>query len=243
LKIEVVTDPNNPIDISANTWLYEFAIKAPSDYRSLYYSPLGWDLVPGGKGYTKGSSGYYEKYADVLVIEKVTVNKTTNETTYSGLYLNTNNFPDNYINANGDPVYKPAIAPQHGDQFTIKTYKPFRKEIRYEFTTKKQDYVATQEIDLDKIRVVPDPYVVANVYETNQFGKKLMFNHLPNECKISIFTVAGDHVADVDHSDGKGYEYWDMRTVNGQYIAYGSYVYVVSIPNGQKKVGKFLVIK
>jgi len=175
------------------------------------------------------------------VIEKVT--KTAKDTTYSGLYLNTNNLPDTYINASGDAVFKPAIAPSHGDQFTIKTFKPFRKEIRYEFTTKKPEYVASQEIDLEKIRVVPDPYVVANVYETNQFGKKLMFNHLPNECKISIFTVAGDHVADVDHGDSKGYEFWDMRTVNGQYIAYGSYVYVVSIPNGQKKVGKFLVIK
>lgn len=243
LKIEVVTDPANPIDIGANTWLYEFAVKAPADYRSSFYSALGWDLVPGGKGFTKGSPGYYEKYPDVLVIEKLIINPATKDTSYSGLYLNTNNLPDTYVNANGDAVFKPAIAPSHGDQFTIRTYKPFRKEIRYEFTTKKAEYIATQEIDLDKIRVVPDPYVVANVWETNQFGKRLMFNHLPNECKISIFTVAGDHVADVDHTDNKGYEYWDMRTVNGQYIAYGSYVYVISIPNGQKKVGKFLVIK
>ena len=70
-----------------------------------------------------------------------------------------------------------------------------------------------------------------------------MFNHLPNRCKISIFTVAGDHVADIDHSDNNGYAFWDMRTYNDQYIAYGLYIYVVSLPDGQKKVGKFLVIK
>jgi len=243
LKVEIVTDPQKPIDISKNTWLFEFAVKAPWDgYREFFYSPLGWDLIPGGKGYTKGSSGYYEKYADVLVLEQVIV-KNAKDTTYSGLYLNTNNFPSTYVNADGDTVRRQAIPPSQGDQFTIKTYKPFRKEIRYEFSTQRVKFSTTQNIDLDKIRVVPDPYIVANIWETNQFGKKLMFNHLPNKCKITIFTVAGDRVADIDHNDNNGYEFWDMRTYNDQYIAYGLYIYVVSIPDGQKKVGKFLVIK
>jgi hypothetical protein len=147
------------------------------------------------------------------------------------------------VNADGDTVRRKAVPPSHGDQFTIKTFKPFRKEIWYEFNTQKVQYSKTQEIDLNKIRVVPDPYIVANAWETNQFGKKLMFNHLPSECKISIFTIAGDHIAEIDHNDNKGFEYWDMRTYNSQYIAYGLYIYIVAIPNGQKKVGKFLVIK
>lgn len=243
LKVEVIADPEHPIDISKNTWLFEFAIKAPADYRKDYYSPLGWDIVPGGKGFTKGSSGFYEKYADILVLERVIVDDITKDTTYSGLYLNTNNFPDTYINADGNAIFRPAVPPSHGDQFTVKTYKPFRKEIRYEFNTQTAKFSKTQEIDLNKIRVVPDPYIVSNIWETNQFGKKLMFTNLPSECKISIYTVAGDHIADIDHNDNKGYAFWDMRTYNEQYIAYGLYVYIVSIPNGQKKVGKFLVIK
>ena len=55
--------------------------------------------------------------------------------------------------------------------------------------------------------------------------------------------MAGDHVADIDHSNNLGYEYWNMRSSNDQFIAYGLYVYVVSLPDGQKKVGKFLIIK
>lgn len=243
LKVEVITDPENSIDVTENTWLFEFAVKAPVEYRQNFYSPLGWDLIPGGKGYTQGSPGYYEKYTDILVIEKVIVDETTGDTAYSGLYLNTNNFPDSYINADGDAVFRPASPPSQGDQFTIKTYKPFRKELHYEFNTRKAQYSSTQDIDLNKIRVVPDPYIVSNVWETNQFGKKLMFNNLPNECRISIFTVAGDHVADIHHNDNRGFTFWDMRSYNDQYIAYGLYVYVVSVPNGQKKVGKFLVIK
>lgn len=244
LKIEVVTDPANPIDVSSSTWLFEFAVKAPWDtYRKFYYSALGWDLVPGGKGYTQGSPGYYELYTDVLDLERMKIDSITHDTTYTGLYLFTNNFPDTYVNADGDTVTRTAVPPSHGDQFTITTYKPFRKEIRYAFSTQKLRYSAAQAADLEKIRVVPDPYIVANVWETNQFGKKLMFNHLPNQCTISIFTVAGDHVADVDHNGSTGYEFWNMRTYNDQYIAYGLYLYVVKTPDGQKKTGKFLVIK
>jgi hypothetical protein len=243
-KVEIVTDTTNPVDISNTTWLYEFATKASWDsYRQYYYSPLGWDLVPGGKGYTPGSSGYYEKYVDVLVLEQVTVNAATKDTVHNGLWLQTNNRPDTYITADGDTVHQTAIAPHNGDQFTIRTYKPFRKTLAYNFSTKKESTAVKQNIDLAKIRVVPDPYVVASAYETDQYGKKLMFTNLPKECKISIFTVAGDHVADVYHDDATGYQFWDMRTYNGQYIAYGLYVYIVNIPSGQKKVGRFLVIK
>ncbi len=244
LKIDVVTDPSNPIDVGKYTWLHEFAVKADwESYRKFYYSPLGWDIVPGGKGYTAGSSGYYEKYIDVLDLERMQIDPIKHDTTYTGLYLFTNNVPDTSYDADGNKVIRKAIAPSHGDQFTIKTYKPFRKEIWYEFSTKKVDYASYQNVDLKKIRVVPDPYVVSNVWETNQFGKKLMFTHLPNSCAITVFTVAGDRVAQINHNGNTGYEFWDMRTSNDQYIAYGLYIYVVSLPDGQKQVGKFLVIK
>ncbi|OQX95077.1 hypothetical protein B6I21_07285, partial [candidate division KSB1 bacterium 4572_119] len=244
LKIEVITDPDNPVDVSANTWLFEFAISAPwEEYRKNFYSPLGWDLIPGGKAFTNGSPGFYEKYPDVLNLEKIDIDEMTGDTTYTGLYLFTNNFPDAYVNADGDSVFRTAVAPVHGDQFTIKTYKPFREDIHYEFNTSKISYSNTMAIALEKIRVVPDPYIVSNAWESSQFGKKLMFNNLPNKCKITIYTVAGDFVASIDHNDDNGYQFWDMRTYNDQYVAYGLYVYVVTIPNGQKKVGKFLIIK
>ncbi|MEE9450822.1 MAG: hypothetical protein V3V72_12300, partial [Ignavibacteriaceae bacterium] len=244
LKVEVISDPENPEDVSENTWLIEFAVTAPWEgYRQYYYSPIGWDLIPGGAAYTAGSPGFYEKYPDLLNFEKYLIDEITGDTTYTGLLLHTNHQPDTYINAYGDVVTHIAVAPSHGDQFTILTYKPFREEIYYEFSTSKAKYSSTQQVDLNIIRVVPDPYIVSNEWETSQFGKKLMFNHLPNECKISIFTVSGDHIVDLYHNDSKGFMFWDMRSYNDQFIAYGLYVYVVSIPNGQKKVGKFLVIK
>ncbi|HMN16888.1 MAG TPA: hypothetical protein PKD03_04680 [Ignavibacteriaceae bacterium] len=244
LKVEVVTDPNNPIDVSQNTLLIEFAVKAPwEEYRKFYYSRLGWDLIPGGNAYSAGSFGFYERYPDMLNFERYEIDPVTNDTTVTGLVLRTNNQPDTYINADGVTVNQIAIAPSQGDQFTIRTFKPFRKEIRYEFSTRKAGYTDSKNIDLSKIRAVPDPYIVSNEYETSQFGKRLMFNHLPNECKISIYTVAGDFVDEIYHNDNRGFDFWDLRTYNDQYIAYGLYVFVVKLPDGTQHVGKFLVIK
>jgi hypothetical protein len=243
LKVEVITDPQNPIDISNNTFLLEFAIQAPWSFRQDFYSPLGWDLIPGGKGFTEGSPGWREKHVDILSLEIIDIDPVTGDTLDNYLFLQTNNTPDEYIDRYGDTIRQVVHPPSQGDEFTIITFKPFRKGIRYEFSTNRANYSNTADINLDKIRVVPDPYIVSNEWETNQFGKKLMFNHLPSQCKISIFTVAGDHIIDLNHDDNQGYMFWDMRTYNDQYIAYGLYVYVVSLPDGRKKVGKFLVIK
>ena len=244
IKVEIVTDPENPIDVSKNTYLMEFAVGAPwEDYRQYYYSPLGWDLTPGGLAFTVGSPGFYEKYIDLLALQKFDIDPATGDTTVTGLWLQTNNHPNTYVNAYADTVHQIAVPPSEGDQFTIKTYKPFRKEIYYEFSTKRTDYNNNSNIDLSKIRAVPDPYIVSNEFETSQFGKRLMFNNLPNECKISIFTVAGDFIADIYHNDDRGFEFWDMRTYNDQYIAYGLYVFIVKLPDGQQSIGKFLVIK
>lgn len=244
LKVEVVTDPNNPIDVSQNTILMEFAVKAPwEEYRKNFYSLLGWDLVPGGLAYTAGSPGFYERYPDMLNFEKYEIDPITQDTTKTGLILHTNHQPNTYIDANSNTINQVAAAPSQGDQFTIKTYKPFRPGIKYEFSTKKTAYTSDNNIDLKKIRAVPDPYIVANEYETSQFGKRLMFNHLPKECKISIYTIAGDFVDEIYHNDSRGFDFWDLRTYNDQYIAYGLYVFVVKLPDGRQHVGKFLVIK
>lgn len=244
LKVEVVTNPANPIDVSQNTILMEFAVKAPwEDYRMNFYSQLGWDLTPGGPAYTPGSPGFYERYPDMLNFERYEIDPVTQDTILSGLLLHTNHQPNTYIDANSNTIHQIAVAPSHGDQFTIKTHKPFRKEVRYEFSTKKVEYASKNSVDLKKIRAVPDPYIVSNEYETNQFGKRLMFNHLPNECTISIYTIAGDFVDEIYHNDNRGFDFWDLRTYNDQYIAYGLYVFVVKLPDGQQNVGKFLVIK
>ncbi|MBT3251628.1 MAG: hypothetical protein HN367_07425 [Candidatus Marinimicrobia bacterium] len=241
LKIEIVSDPDNPIDVSDYLVQCDFRIEANwNNYRHWYYSPLGWDLIPGGKGFSAGSTNngwWYELHVDILILSG------SPDTWDNYLYLLTNNTPDTYINSDGETINQTAIAPSHGDQFTIKTFKPIREEIYYTFGTIAQSEKTISGNSLSDIRVVPDPYIVTNIWEKNEFGKKLQFNHLPSQCTIKIYTLVGDQVSTINHDSNTGYEFWNMRTKNDQFIAPGVYLYHVTTPNGDENMGRFLVIK
>jgi len=73
--------------------------------------------------------------------------------------------------------------------------------------------------------------------------KKLRFTHLPPNATIKIFTVTGEYVNTIHHSDSDvGAVFWNLRTENNQEIAPGLYIYVVE--SGSKKhVGKFAVVR
>ena len=247
IRVKVITDPDNPADVSENTFLCEFAIAASwEDYRRFYYSALGWDLEPGGLGYLAGGPGWYEKHVDMLVLEKFDTDPATGDTIPNYLYLFTNNKPDSSYNAEGELEIIDSKAPSDSDEFTILTYKPFKPGISYTFNTiaQKEKDRADSGNPLDNVRVVPDPYVVTNSWETNEFGKKLQFNHLPGKCTIKIYTLVGELIATIEHdSPSQAYEFWNMRTYNDQFIAPGVYLYYISTPDGDKALGRFLVIR
>lgn len=245
IRVEVITDPDNPIDVSESTYLAEFnhSLTDPG-IRSMFYSPLGWDLEPGGLGYLQASPGWYDLHVDFLILEKIDTDPVSGDTIPNYMYLFTNHKPDTSINRYFETEIIDARAPSQGDQFTIITYKGFRPEISYEFSPLKKVQEENEEYDpLAGVKVVPDPYIVANEWETNEFGKRLMFNNLPSECSIRIYTLPGEHIATVDHNSPEGYTFWDMRTRNDQFIAPGVYLYHVKTPAGNEKLGRFLVIK
>ena len=118
--------------------------------------------------------------------------------------------------------------------------------------------------DMDEIRVVPNPYVVTNTMEAavanwdrNQ-DRRIMFTHIPAQSKISIFTMSGVLVDEIDvdnsvsgrenawdlNSEANGTVHWDLRSKEGLEIAAGYYLYrVEAIETGDVKIGKFAVIK
>ena len=108
------------------------------------------------------------------------------------------------------------------------------------------------ETVMDKILVVPNPYVATNMMETalsnpmlNQ-RRRLLFTNIPAQCMIKIFTSAGIFVDEIDVTNppSSGIVHWDMLTHENLEIAAGVYVYhVKSIETGQEKTGKFAVIK
>ena len=109
--------------------------------------------------------------------------------------------------------------------------------------------------DMNKIRVVPNPYVGTNAMEEaliNPFlnqPRKLMFTNLPSSCIITIFTPSGVKIKTINKNDDTGIAYWDLLNQEGLEIAAGMYLYHVA-PDFQDKsldkfehLGKFAIIK
>lgn len=224
IRVYKVTDPGNEVDVSEYVQIIDLAV-APLDPAEL--GPLGYDLIPGGKGYNPATGEYPvagDLWPDLIRI------RDNNEDWVNEIWLRTQNGPED------------ATPPSPGDEFTIRTYKPFREGITYQFQTTAPQ-VLTGVINLDAIKVVPNPYIVTTVWEESELDRKIQFNHLPSQCTIDIYTIGGDHVVGINHDDDSGDEFWDLRNRNEHTVAYGLYVYVVKTPGGQKKIGKFLIIK
>lgn len=120
---------------------------------------------------------------------------------------------------------------------------------RFEFSTIPAEVSATTTAgELDRIKVVPNPYLVSSRYE-QEFGilrkepiRQLKFNNLPSRCTIYIFSIAGDKVKTIDHNSDNGTETWDMRASGDREIAPGVYIYLVKTETAEK-LGRFAVVK
>ena len=100
------------------------------------------------------------------------------------------------------------------------------------------------EDDLNKIRVVPNPYIVHSDFNETEYKKKIRFTRLPEVCTITIFTITGEKVRELSHDhSADGNAWWDLRSYNNQEIAPGLYIYVVETPSGEKKIDKFAVVR
>ena len=141
----------------------------------------------------------------------------------------------------GQPL---AIPWADGDTAEIITTKPYSDGDSWILDMSKfaQDTRVTQE-DLEKVDVVPNPYIVRSGLNESKFSRRMMFTKLPDACTIKIFTVTGEQIRTLDHNDTfSSIEYWDLRTDNNQEIAPGLYLYTVEA-DGKKHIGKFAVIR
>lgn len=135
----------------------------------------------------------------------------------------------------------------------IATFKPFGHSDIFNFTTHGA-YINNEiaKSELDKIKVVPNPYVVTHEAEprllstqTSGRGERFIrFTHVPPGTTISIYTVRGELVKKLRHDEiFSGDVKWNLRTEENLDAAYGVYVYVLEADNIGTKTGKFALIK
>ncbi|MCW9097670.1 MAG: hypothetical protein OQJ93_09800, partial [Ignavibacteriaceae bacterium] len=137
--------------------------------------------------------------------------------------------------------------------FNLKTLKPFNEQDSYYFTMTGASLNKDLARDeLNKIKVVPNPYVVTHAGEQRLLSsqtsgrgeREVRFTYVPPGSKISIFTVRGELVRTL-YSENLfvGDVYWNLRSEENIDVAYGIYVYVVDAPNIGTKIGKLALIK
>ena len=110
---------------------------------------------------------------------------------------------------------------------------------------------------LNKVRVVPNPYVVQSLYdEINGQGAgdpRIMFTGLPARGTLRIYSVSGQFLqqlswtaADLE-GESSGDLKWNLRTREGTIVASGLYIYVLTANDERGKQvtarGKFVVIR
>ncbi len=115
---------------------------------------------------------------------------------------------------------------------------------------------------LDKVKVVPNPYVGSTSWNNPQPGStspwkhRLQFINLPADAKIKIYTLDLDFVVEISAGETAKKELggtqvsgpasvaeWDLLTRNEQEAAPGVYIYVVDSPSAGQKTGKFVIVR
>jgi hypothetical protein len=92
---------------------------------------------------------------------------------------------------------------------------------------------------LEKVRIVPNPYMIR--HEAQRGAPRVYFNYLPEECTITIYTVALDRIATLQHRGGSREE-WNLTTERGQLVASQLLFASIESPNGKRVTKKFAVI-
>ncbi len=132
--------------------------------------------------------------------------------------------------------------PVSGTEIKIISYNALKDgdEFEIKFTPESFEPAA---VNLSRIKVVPNPYIVVSKFESRQNVREIKFMYLPPECSISIYTVSGTLVKKLEHNSGEGSLNWNLLSDWNQALSYGVYVYVVEDPNGNKHIDKFALIK
>ncbi len=162
------------------------------------------------------------------------------------------------LNASQPPGSPPVVdgrVPTAGDVFLVATRKPFTARDAYTFATEASGIAPDADLQalMERIRVVPNPYVAAASWErplpptitSGRGERRVDFIHLPAGARIRIYNVRGQLVRELQH-DGAiddGTVSWDLRTRENLETAFGVYFYHVEAPTGETRTGRLALIK
>lgn len=187
-------------------------------------------------GATPGKNGRWDLGEEIVILTPPPY-RTTATNTMMGITIKKSN-------TNGNPVITA------GTSYTGRMKKPFTDKDEFSLTTAPVVYdAALADANIDKIIVVPNPYVVSSAFEQPSFRQDLrgdrvvQFRNLPRECTIRIYTITGELVQTLRKTGNTNYMNWDLLSSESARIGYGIYIYHVETPTGATKIGRLGIIK
>jgi len=161
-----------------------------------------------------------------------------------------------------------SLLPREGDVWVLRTnygglpedslgylvpgVRPPVEGISYRFRIR-DDTNNPEDVRLDQIKVVPNPYVASDVWDQTPLQKRIGFVNLPGRAVIRIYTVSGNLVQVLrhegtanayDHFWKGGQEYWNLRNRFNMLVASGWYIWhVTDLDTGKTERGKFAVLQ
>jgi len=94
---------------------------------------------------------------------------------------------------------------------------------------------------LDKIKAVPNPYYLFSSYDNSVYNREIRFTNLPTKCTISIYSLGGDLVEQIEKNDDLTDAAWDVLNASNVPVASGIYLYVIDAEGYGQKIGKMAV--
>ena len=100
--------------------------------------------------------------------------------------------------------------------------------------------LSTYAKDLSDVYVYPNP--------TKEGAEKITFANLPQRAKITIWSIDGVFINEVEESDGNGGVDYNLTDLSGNHISSGIYIYrIVQLDDqsneGEEKLGKFAIVR
>lgn len=145
---------------------------------------------------------------------------------------NLSNSFDDVTAQRGVDYYYYVVSKDDGSQNDLKPGKPLVSSKFYTLTNQPAYLRRPAGDALEKLRVVPNPYVISK--RSYQFGAetgydRIAFYNTPPFCKISVYTERGELIWEKEHTNGSGDELWESVTSSGQIIVSGIYIAYIEV--------------
>lgn len=138
---------------------------------------------------------------------------------------------------------------REGDIFTIKpnyalsVYDTFIFDVKAPIIGRSD--IAKMRNDMNKIKVVPNPYYAQHELQQDAFDSYVTFTNLPAKCKIRIFNLAGDMIRMIEHDNNgvldNSSTRWDLKNHAGIPVSSGMYIAHIEAEGIGEKVVKFAI--